>query len=145
VIAQVGRLLGKVRFREFRLLADKYVSDEDRTLSGKWRLAIFYGALSDLLDISWPKDEYLPDVEGSCVCKRPDPLKIDIAEREWDGVYSKVEQWIHRYPNSPHARIVEAQFFVNRACSFGDLDSRRRLPRRRGRASLITSKMRVDR
>jgi len=118
VTAQVGELWSKADFAGLDSMADKYVQTKERTLSGKWRLAIFYGALSDLLAISWPNDGYLPDEDGSCQCIRPNPSKFNVAEREWDEVYSKVGQWIHRFPNSPHARIVQAQFFVNRAWFF---------------------------
>ena len=145
VTARVGELWSKADFAGLDLMADKFVQTKERTLSGKWRLAIFYGGMSDLLAISWPKDGYLSDEDGSCECKRPIPSKFDAAERKWDDVYAKVKQWIQRYPNSPHARIVEAQFFVNRAWFFRELDSRRQLPNRRGREFLDTSKMPVNR
>jgi Domain of unknown function (DUF4034) len=118
VVAQAVELWAKSDFSSLDSMADRYVQTKERTLSGKWRLAIFYGALSDLLAIPWPNDGYLPDEDASCLCKRPNPSQFGVAEREWDDVHSKVEQWIRRYPNSPHARIVQAQFFVNRAWFF---------------------------
>jgi Domain of unknown function (DUF4034) len=116
--AQVSELWAKADFAGLDSMADSYIQTKERTLSGKWRLSIFYGALSELLAISWPNDGYLTDESGSCACKRPIPSKFDVAEGEWDHVYLKIGQWIHRYPNSPHARIVQAQFFVNRAWFF---------------------------
>jgi Domain of unknown function (DUF4034) len=118
ITAQVSELWSRSDFAGLDAMADAYVQTKERTLSGKWKLAIFYGGMSDLLAISWPKDGYLPEDDESCLCKRPIPAKFPAAEREWDAAYSKVKQWIQKYPNSPHARIVQAQFSVNRAWFF---------------------------
>jgi hypothetical protein len=87
----------------------------ERTLSGKWRLAIYIQALSEQLKIAWPAQWYLVENPGDCVCKVPNPAQYDEARRRWKVLGEKLEGWLSKYPHSAHARIALAQLAINEA------------------------------
>lgn len=94
--------------------ADEYVRTRAKTYSGKWRLSVFYSALSDQLSIDWPIEWY--GVGGTaCRCAIPDPTRYEEANRRWDNTRRKVDEWVKQAPHSAHAKLVLAQMLVNRA------------------------------
>jgi Domain of unknown function (DUF4034) len=95
--------------------AEDYVQTRARTFSGKWRLAIFYGSLSDQMQIEWPDDWWLTEARRGCRCKIPDPDRYQEADLRWDALQAKFDLWRERFPRSPHAQVARAQFLVNRA------------------------------
>jgi hypothetical protein len=118
ITARVDELWEKSDFAGLDSLADTYVETKARTLSGKWKLPLFYDAISRRLEISWPKDGYLPEPNPSWSRTRPDPARFEVAEQEWENIYPKVRDWAKRYPRSAHARIATAKYFINRAWFF---------------------------
>lgn len=102
-------------FAQLDAMAESYARTQAKTLSGKWELSVFYAGLSDAIEIPWDADGYLAVSDGMCSCKVPDPARYQEADRRWDAVFAKAEQWVERFPASPHARIALAQYFVNRA------------------------------
>jgi hypothetical protein len=94
--------------------AQRYLVTRAKTYSGKWRLSVFYSALSERLEIEWPDQWYLAD-RGVCGCKVPDPANYQEADRRWDALRAKVDQWARRAPQSPRPKLALAQMLVNRA------------------------------
>jgi hypothetical protein len=93
--------------------ADEYVRTSAKTYSGKWRLSVFYSALSDAMSIDWPVEWY--GNGAACRCKIPDPTRYEEANRRWDELRVKLGRWINQAPQSAHAKLALAQMLVNRA------------------------------
>jgi hypothetical protein len=93
--------------------ADEYIRTRAKTYSGKWRLSVFYSALSDALSIDWPVDWYSNGT--ACRCKIPEPTRYVEANRRWNEVREKVDEWVKQAPQSAHAKLALAQLLVNRA------------------------------
>lgn len=100
-------------FRRLDATADEYLRTRARTYSGKWRLSVWYDALSDQLRIDWPDEWYSRQTPSGCRCKIPDPAHYGDAEPRWKAVHATVEEWMRRSPHSVHAKLALAQLFVN--------------------------------
>jgi hypothetical protein len=101
-------------FSRLDATADEYIRSRAKTYSGKWRLAIFYGALSDQLQITWPAEWNLPG-SGPCRCDTPNPMFYREADRRWDAINARVRGWVKLAPRSPHAKLALALMLANRA------------------------------
>ena len=96
-------------------MADDFSSRRARTYSGKWRLAIYLGALSGRMQIAWPKEYQLSTPATNCECNAPDPRYYGKAEELWRGIDAKSNDWLVARPKSPHAVVARAQYLTNRA------------------------------
>ena len=81
--------------QDFNFLESKveaYRNNQERTLSGVWKLTIFYGAFGE---VGGYKDE-----------------------ESWRYLYSVSDKWIQQYPNSPTPYIVKSLILSNHAWKY---------------------------
>lgn len=95
-------------------MADRYVRTRAKTLSGKWRLAVYAAAVADQMSIDWPSEWYLPEADENCRCQAPKPARYPEADRRWNALRARVDDWSKRFPRSPHAQIATAQYLIRR-------------------------------
>lgn len=92
--AEVQRALAAHEFATLEDMAEGFRTTKARTSSGLWKLSVFY----------WGVDEYFDN-------HRKDA-------EFWKAAEQITIEWGERYPDSPTAHLVAAEFLVNRAWSY---------------------------
>lgn len=105
-----------------------FLSADQRTSSGKWRLAIFFGALESGLTIEWPNEWNHRTFAGETVrCYGPEPAHFPDADKRWNVVEERLKRWAAEFPQSPNPQLALAAYFMNRGwfyrgtCFAGDV------------------------
>lgn len=105
----------KADFAALDAMADEYARTRAKTLSGKWRLAVYDEAVTQQMRIDWPTDWFVLKPQPGCACGVPDPARYAEAELRWDAVGAKLDQWRKRAPKSAYVQVARANYLSKRA------------------------------
>ncbi|MEK6242871.1 MAG: DUF4034 domain-containing protein [Pseudomonadota bacterium] len=111
IIYEVQTAWRDSNFDRLERMAEEFTTGRLKTLTGKWRLAIYETALSSAFVIQFPREFY----ETRCDCQVPSPRHYADAEPGWNALAAKADAWIAKYPRSPHAINIKAAYLMRRA------------------------------
>lgn len=123
--AMIGKIAAAWDGNQFGVLEDMengYLAPDQRTPSGKRLLAVFENNISGFISIRSTAEtvEYIrsgahfsdDEIYG------PTPENYDAANKKWDLIGRKIDNWGKAFPNSPNPIIAKAIYYKNRGYYF---------------------------
>ena len=116
-------------FAQLEHTAEAFASTRARTYSGKSRLELWFDLLEDQMKVDWPNEFREPGVTSECDCGgSPLPSRYAKADELWAPIDAKMQRWEDAFPNSPHAVVAKAAYYVRRAWFYRGSDVAAHVP-----------------